>query len=157
MATTCADFLEADDFLQVVRMTPLVSIDLIVSDYAGRVLVGNRRNRPALGTWFVPGGRICKNERLDAAFTRIVDAELGISGMERSAARFGGLFEHLYSDNFAGADEITTHNVVIAYFLTLENTASVGRFDQHSRYIWLRPEELLAHDGVHENTKAYFR
>ncbi|MEM5386577.1 GDP-mannose mannosyl hydrolase [Paraburkholderia phymatum] len=157
MATTCADFLEADDFLQVVRMTPLVSIDLIVSDYAGRVLVGHRRNRPALGTWFVPGGRICKNERLDAAFTRIVDAELGISGMERSAARFGGLFEHLYTDNFAGADEITTHYVVIAYFLTLESTASVGRFDQHSRYIWLTPEDLLAHDGVHENTKAYFR
>lgn len=157
MTTTAPDFLKAPDFLEVVRMTPLVSIDLIVSDYSGRVLVGHRRNRPALGTWFVPGGRICKNERLDSAFTRIVDAELGIAGMERSAARFGGLFEHLYTDNFAGANEITTHYVVIAYFLTLENTASVGRFDQHSRYIWLAPETLLAREDVHENTKAYFR
>jgi len=157
MASTGADFLQADDFLQVVRLTPLISIDLIVSDYAGRVLVGQRRNRPALGTWFVPGGRICKNERLDAAFTRIVDAELGIAGMERSAARFGGLFEHLYADNFAGAADVSTHYVVIAYFLTLESTTSVGRFDQHSRYVWLSPEELLVRDDVHENTKAYFR
>jgi colanic acid biosynthesis protein WcaH len=138
-------------------LTPLVSIDLIVSDYSGRVLVGHRRNRPALGTWFVPGGRICKNERLDAAFTRIVDSELGIAGMERSAARFCGLFEHLYADNFAAVDAITTHYVVIAYFLTLENTASVGRFDQHSRYIWLTPEALLEREDVHDNTKAYFR
>ncbi|MDE1183038.1 GDP-mannose mannosyl hydrolase [Paraburkholderia sp.] len=149
--------LNAPDFLDVVRMTPLVSIDLIVWDTAGRVLLGRRRNRPALGTWFVPGGRIRKGERLDEAFTRIVDAELGIASMERSAARFGGLFEHLYSDNFAAQEEITTHYIVLAYALSLASTASVGRFDQHSEYAWLAPEELLARDDVHENAKAYFR
>ena len=31
----------------VVELTPLVSIDLIVRDRRGRVLVGYRRNRPA--------------------------------------------------------------------------------------------------------------
>ncbi|MBW8834431.1 MAG: NUDIX domain-containing protein, partial [Burkholderia sp.] len=90
------------DFLDVVRLTPLVAIDLLVRDADGRVLLGHRRNRPARGTWFVPGGRILKDETLDAAFSRIADAELGIAKLARSSARFEGVVEHHYSDNFAG-------------------------------------------------------
>ena len=39
--------LDYGEFLSAVRLTPLVAIDLIVTDEAGRVLVGYRRNRPA--------------------------------------------------------------------------------------------------------------
>ena len=62
-------FLARDDFAQVLRHTPLVSIDLIVRDRDRRVLLGVRVNRPAQGSWFVPGGRIYKYESLDAATT----------------------------------------------------------------------------------------
>jgi colanic acid biosynthesis protein WcaH len=145
------------DFLDVVRLTPLVAIDLILSDADGRILIGHRRNRPARGTWFVPGGRIHKDETLDAAYTRIVDAELGIPGLVRSAARFEGVFEHHYSDNFANEPNVSTHYVVLAYALSLAATDAPGRPDQHSDYLWLTPTQLLARDDVHENTKAYFR
>lgn len=145
------------DFLDVVRLTPLVAFDLIVSDAQGRVLIGRRRNRPARGTWFVPGGRIHKDETLDAAFTRIADAELGIAQLARSTARFEGVFEHHYSDNFAGEPDVSTHYIVLAYSLTLTGTAPLGRPEQHSEYLWLAPSELLARADVHENTKAYFR
>lgn len=145
------------DFLDVVRLTPLVSIDLIVSDAHGRILVGRRRNRPARGTWFVPGGRILKDETLDSAFARIADAELGLANLARSAARFDGVFEHLYSDNFANEPDVSTHYVVLAYALSLPDTTPLGRPDQHSDYLWLSPTELLARSDVHENTKAYFR
>ena len=145
------------DFLDVVRLTPLVSIDLIVSDVHGRILVGRRRNRPARGTWFVPGGRILKDETLDAAFARIAAAELGIENLARSAARFDGVFEHHYGDNFANEPDVSTHYVVLAYAVSLPGTAPLGRPDQHSDYLWLSPTELLARTDVHENTKAYFR
>lgn len=149
--------LSPTEFLDVVRLTPLISIDLIVVDASGRVLLGHRRNRPARGTWCVPGGRIRKGERLDDAFARVVETELGVAGVQRSAARFGGVFEHLYDDNFVAENGIGTHYVVLAYTLELDSNAPVGRFDQHSRYAWLTPEELLARDDVHENTKMYFR
>lgn len=145
------------DFLTVVRLTPLVSIDLIVTDGKRRILVGHRRNRPAQGTWFVPGGRIDKDESLDIAFRRIVKNELGVASAERSASRFFGVYERHYDDNFAGAEGIGTHYVVLAYTMTLSGTVPIGRFDQHSDYLWLLPDELLARDDVHENTKAYFR
>ncbi|BBU28207.1 GDP-mannose mannosyl hydrolase [Burkholderia sp. THE68] len=145
------------DFLTVVRLTPLVAIDLIVTDGKRRILVGRRRNRPAQGTWFVPGGRIVKDETLDAAFRRIVHNELGVASAERSATRFFGVYEHLYDDNFAGASDIGTHYIVLAYAMTLSGTVPIGRFDQHSEYLWLGADDLLARDDVHENTKAYFR
>jgi len=145
------------DFLDVVRLTPLVAIDLLVRDAHGRVLLGHRRNRPARGTWFVPGGRILKDETLDAAFSRIADAELGIAKLARSSARFEGVFEHHYSDNFAGEPGVSTHYIVLAYALSVASAQPVGRPDQHSEYLWLTPHELLARDDVHENTKAYFR
>ena len=145
------------DFLDVVRLTPLVSIDLIVSDADGRILIGRRRNRPARDTWFVPGGRIHKDETLDAAFARIAEAELGIANLARSAARFDGVFEHHYSDNFAGEPDVSTHYVVLAYALAVASTATIGQPDQHSQYLWLAPADLLARADVHENTKVYFR
>ncbi len=60
-------YLSAADFSTVIRSTPLVSIDLILTRPDGAVLVGRRQNEPAKAYWFVPGGRIRKDERLDAA------------------------------------------------------------------------------------------
>ena len=76
--------LDRESFLEVVRLTPLISIDLVVRDPRGCLLLGLRNNRPAKDCWFVPGGRICKDERLDEAFRRIAHEELGLA-LERSA------------------------------------------------------------------------
>ena len=54
--------LEPEDFNNVVRLSPLVAIDMIVRSPDGRVLVACRNNEPAKGRFFVPGGRITKNE-----------------------------------------------------------------------------------------------
>ena len=152
-----ASHLDRADFLDVVRLTPLVSIDLIVTDGNRRVLLGQRRNRPAQDSWFVPGGRVKKNETLDTAFTRVVRDELGIASVQRSASRLFGVFEHFYHDNFAGIEGVATHYVVLAYSLTLSGSVPIGCFDQHSGYAWLMPTEVLNRDDVHPNTKAYFR
>jgi colanic acid biosynthesis protein WcaH len=152
-----AAMLDEGDFLNVIRLTPLVSIDLIVTDGNRRVLLGQRRNRPAQDSWFVPGGRVRKGETLDTAFTRVVRDELGIASVQRSSSRLFGVFEHYYDDNFAGVPDIATHYVALAYSITLSGSVPIGRFDQHSGYAWLLPTEVLSRDDVHPNAKAYFR
>ena len=72
-------FLDKETFRTVVRSAPLVSIDLVVINSQGQVLLGQRTNRPAQGFWFVPGGRILKNEAMAAAFLRLSKAELGFA------------------------------------------------------------------------------
>ena len=65
-------------FKTVVESTPLISIDLIVRNKKGEVLLGQRINRPAKGDWFVPGGRILKDESFDNAFKRLIKSELNL-------------------------------------------------------------------------------
>lgn len=144
-------------FLQVIDATPLVAIDLIVGDDAGGYLLGQRTNRPAQHFWFVPGGRIRKNERLDDAFQRIVEMELGIAGVTRESATLLGVYEHLYEDNFSGTPDISTHYVVLGYRLPHPANLLSLPDEQHDAYRWMHSGDILADATVHPNTQAYFR
>ena len=150
-----APLLPRHQFLEVVARAPLVSIDLIVRDAAGSILLGLRRNAPARGYWFVPGGCIRKNETLDAAFARISRDELGVDA-KRAAARLLGVFEHLYEENAGDQPGFGTHYVVLGHALP-EGMTVTPPPEQHSEYRWLSIEALLDDPLVHEYTKAYFR
>src|SRR6266567_6476666 len=91
--------LPLEDFKNIVTQTPLVSIDLIVRQADGRVWLGRRSNQPAKGTFFVPGGRITKNETRTAAFERITLAELGVQ-IKLSEATFLGPYDHIYKEKW---------------------------------------------------------
>ncbi len=145
-----------DSFLEIVRNSLLVAFDLIARDPQGRVLVGLRSNRPARGFWFVPGGRIRKEETLPEAFYRVTREELGQPLELKRDARFWGLYEHIYEDNFAGEPGIGTHYIVLAYEVRLASTPETLPRGQHDGYRWLTPVELLADPQVHQNTKNYF-
>ena len=99
-------WLDRDTFKTIIDTTPLVSIDLLVRNAQGQILVGIRVNRPAQGYWFVPGGRILKNERLAEAFSRLTEAELGLK-LDIKHARYLGLYEHLYDDSIFTDGPIT--------------------------------------------------
>ncbi|WP_430525403.1 GDP-mannose mannosyl hydrolase [Burkholderia vietnamiensis] len=148
--------LPLDTFLRIVDATPLVAIDLIISNEDGAYLLGHRTNRPAQGFWFVPGGRIHKNERLDDAFRRIARDELGCSDLKRADAELVGIYDHLYEDNFGGAPDITTHYVVMGYKLRGNlNLVSLPNA-QHTAYRWATADEIAADRSIHPNTQAYF-
>ena len=147
-------YLAIDTFKAVVANTPLISIDLVVQNDDGEVLLGRRLNRPAQGFWFVPGGRVHKDETLDEAFVRLTAAELGQT-LRRDQANFLGVYEHFYPDNFCGTN-FSTHYVVLAYTLQIPELENLPA-EQHSAYRWFSPDVLLSNELVHENTKAYFR
>jgi len=152
-----ARWLPPNTFRTVIDSTPLVSIDLVVRNRAGEVLLGERLNRPAQGYWFVPGGRVLKNEPLDLAFHRLTQAELGYR-FERCAARLLGVYEHFYTDSLFGDAQAgpDTHYVVLGYELQLDaNVALTPPPEQHGRYRWWKPDEMCASERVHANTRAY--
>jgi len=138
-------------FLEIVRNTPLVSIDLIVRNRDGHIQVGRRVNEPAKGTWFVPGGSIRKDETLAAALVRISEGELGVA-LSPDDVRFAGVFEHFYDTNFAGVDGISTHYVVLAYVVQRTFDTDDLPAAQHSAWAWLSDPAMA---DVHPNTLAY--
>lgn len=147
-------FLDQATFRTVVSATPLVSIDLVVQNTVGEVLLGQRLNRPAQGYWFVPGGRILKNETLDSAFERLTQQELGAC-FSRKEATLMGVYEHLYADSVFG-DNPDTHYVVLGYHLRLPvDVQLVLPRIQHGHFRWWPLAEIRSSDSVHENTCAY--
>ncbi|MGY1882537.1 MULTISPECIES: GDP-mannose mannosyl hydrolase [Pseudomonas] len=150
-------WLDLPTFQTVVASTPLVAIDLVVRNGRGEVFLGLRVNRPAYGFWFVPGGRIRKNESLDSAFRRITQDELG-RPFERATARLLGVYEHFYEDSvFANAGfGPDTHYVVLSYCLELDDSTLQPPAEQHQQYRWWPQDELRFSSRVHENTRAYF-
>jgi colanic acid biosynthesis protein WcaH len=147
--------LDSATFLKIVELTPLVSIDLIIYNEAGEVLLGFRRNRPAQDCWFVPGGKILKDERIPSAIRRVALTELGLE-LDPALSKFKGVYEHLYGDNFAGVEGITTHYIVLAHEFHLLANIRINGDDQHAELRWWKVTDLLAGPSVHENTKAYF-
>jgi colanic acid biosynthesis protein WcaH len=150
-------------FKTVIDSTPLISIDLVVRDSSGRVLLGRRLNRPAQGFWFVPGGRILKAESMTAAFRRLTLIELGVE-VDITDARYLGLYEHFYDDSIYTGESngvaINTHYVVNGFEVVLTSaknlTANTLPAEQHGAYQWFSEEALMTSDEVHVHSKWYF-
>ncbi|MEL4271892.1 GDP-mannose mannosyl hydrolase [Shewanella xiamenensis] len=158
-------FLDQTTFSTIIACTPLVSIDLVVTNPNGQVLLGQRLNRPAKDFWFVPGGRILKNEPLSEAFKRLTRDELGHEFTIDQASLLGP-FDHFYADNVfsdsvfrenVSAADNTTHYVAIAYYLKLDSQLdNLPLAIQHGGYKWVDVPCLLSDEKVHIHTKWYF-
>lgn len=146
-------FLDKKTFSMVVKSAPLVSVDLVVINQQGLALLGQRLYKPAQGYWFVPGGRILKDETMADAFKRITLVELGVE-LELSQAEFIGPFEHFYKDNVTG-DDFTTHYIALGYRIIVDQLPQLPK-EQHCEYMWMSVEALLDHPDVHKHSKWYF-
>lgn len=148
-----------NDFANVVSNTPLISIDLILLNHSDQILLGKRENKPAKNDWFVPGGRVLKNETLDDAFKRILKTELGLEALRENAS-FIDVYEHFYPDSCFGETlpDPSTHYVVLAYAI---KTDSLQILDlpksQHCEFRWWDREDALSSNEVHHHTKSYLK
>ena len=147
-------------FQQAVAALPLVSVDWVLTNPAGELLVGQRLNAPARGTWFTPGGRIRKGEPLAAALRRVAAEELGLAGERAGAlAQRGepmGAWDHFYPDA-AFSPTVPTHYVNLPYAARLTeaevSALSLPVGEQHGHWQWLPLAQ--AADTVHEHVKPY--
>ena len=143
------------EFTTSISHLPLISIDLLVRNSEGNILLGKRENRPARGHWFVPGGRIRRMERFDIAFQRITNDELGLA-IDISDAEFQGVFQHMYDDS-AFSEEVGSHYVSIAMVLELGELELTNLPQiQHKEYRWFNLKEIIEDVAVHERTKEFF-
>ena len=149
--------LSNEAFLAVVDATPLVAMDLVVVRGGSQVLLGLRNNPPAKDQWFMPGGRIRKNETMQAALARVAQGELGLdlATLPHPPVHMGA-FEHFYPDNFASAPGVSTHYVVMGNLVHLPAITELAAADaQHSTLRWWPLAEAAQSPHVHRYTKDY--
>jgi len=136
--------LNEDTFIEIVKNTPLVSIDLIITNNKDEVLLGVRKNKPALNTWFVPGGRISKNEKIEDAIIRISENEIGVQ-LHIEDTIFIGAFDHIYEDNFANDPDFGTHYVALAFLIPLDYSIDLKRMPktQHNKVDYIHDRDYF--------------
>lgn len=139
---------------------PLVSIDLVLTNSDGQLLLGQRNNAPARGWWFTPGGRIRKNEPLDQAKRRVANDELGLPAAALERATPMGAWDHFYPDS-AFAPEVSTHYVNLPLWLQLTQGEETqlqlpqGTGEQHARWKWLALDQAATDAAVHAYVRIY--
>lgn len=158
--TAPAGLLPKAQFQRAVAALPLVSVDWVLTNPAGELLIGLRLNAPARGTWFTPGGRVRKGETLVAALQRVAADELGLSleGATALALRGEpmGAWDHFYPDS-AFSPKVPTHYVNLP-FSTRLSTVEVSALrlpvgQQHGHWQWLPLHQAAA--VVQDNVKPY--
>lgn len=147
-------FLEKEVFSNIIENTPLISIDLIIKNQENKILLGKRVNKPAKDSWFVPGGRIYKDENIEEAFKRLTLDELG-KVFEINKAMFKGVYQHFYEDNVFN-DNFSTHYIVLGFELVIKEELSLDKI-QHNKQKWFKEEELLKSKEVYSYVKDYFK
>jgi ADP-ribose pyrophosphatase YjhB (NUDIX family) len=81
-----AGFLRLSEFKRAVGALPLVSVDWVLLNPSGQILLGHRRNAPARHWCFTPCGRVRKNEPLGSCLQRVAVSELGLQVSDVQAA-----------------------------------------------------------------------
>ena len=139
-------YIPEETFAACLEHVPQPCVDLVV-EYDGGVLLVRRRNEPARGEWFWPGGRLYKGERLDDAALRVAQEELGFDVIVREQL---GVSEHFWeTTSVAGLD--SRHTVPVVY--RVEPTPADQQItldSQHDEYRVLRGPDASLHEYVRE-------
>ncbi len=146
-------------FKNTLKEIPLVSLDLIIKNKKGEILLGLRKNNPAKGYYFVPGGRIFKNEQVKDSIKRISLNELGFEITNKDII-VKGIYDHIYEngDNFLKDITFNSHYVVICCGYNCYKDINLNTLpkEQHNNYKFMSIKNLMIDDKVHYNVKNYF-
>jgi len=148
-------FLKKKSFLNIIDKTPLCSIDILINT-KNKYIFGLRKNKPASEYYFVPGGRILKNEIYEVTIKRILKNELGLS-INNLKFKIIGIYNHIYRNNFFNVKNINTHYFVCAIEIKLKDQIKLIKDSQHKKFILLTKTEALNHKRVHKFTKNYLK
>jgi len=147
------------DFKYTIENIPLISLDLIIKNKKREILLGLRNNSPAKGYYFVPGGRIFKNEQIKDSIKRISKNEFGFEITNKDIT-IKGVYDHIYKngDNFLNNVKFNTHYIVICCEYKYYKDIDLNKLpkEQHSNYKFMSNNDLIKDDKVHYYVKNYF-
>ena len=141
-----------EEYERIVTVFPRVCVDILLTDTAGRVLLLQRTNQPAIGQWWFPGGRIHIGETRHQAAHRKLQEECTLAP--------GGLTELGSFDLFFEIDQTTFHDVTILFHRRIPAGTAIITDTQASTYGWFKPQQcqdLGLHPYILHNIQVHVR
>jgi colanic acid biosynthesis protein WcaH len=137
--------LALEDYRKVLSTMPIVCVDCLVVNDNGDYLLVKRKNEPLKGEYWVPGGRLHKNERLVDAVRRKMREEIGVEvEILKSLGFFEEFFERTAEDASGGA-----HSISLLY-LVKPRSFDIRLDDQSIEWGWFKdvPPRLKQYPGL---------
>jgi colanic acid biosynthesis protein WcaH len=104
--------LPTEEYRRVASAVPIICVDCLVVNEEGQFLLVKRANPPLKDEYWVPGGRVYKNERLIDAVHRKMREEIGV---DVEVVVSLGIFE--YFDGTPEREDPGFHTVSIVYLV----------------------------------------
>lgn len=117
-------------YKEIHRNVPVVCVDIVITN-GKEFLLMKRKNQPEKGRWWLPGGRVLKNESLKDAVARFLKKEAGI---RRKAAHFLGFQELFFSPGYFPG--INAHTIGFVFKAKISANSGIFLDEQHSEAKW---------------------
>lgn len=134
-------------YKKLLEYTPVPTVDFVVV-HNGLFLLGKRKNKPAQGEWWVPGGRIWKGETQMTALKRKLKEE---TGMSPATVKFVGVFDAMFPDSMFGT---STHSITLLYLVKPKSIKSLGLDYQHGEFKWFKKIDPKWHPYIKEQLRS---
>ncbi len=125
------DFLPSSLFNEIMKSLPIVSVEALIVTADGLLFL-KRKIKPAKGEWWLPGGRIRKNESLLDALRREVKEE---TKLELTDCRLINVYSRVFPER---------HDITIAYLCTCKGNY-VTLNEEHSEYAFFKQLPIDLH------------
>lgn len=140
-------FIPDDLYRKIVEHVPIACVDIAIAAN-GAVLLVRRKDPPAVGQWWVPGGRVLKGEMLTETAARKAREEVGI---DCRVGRIVHTAEAIFPDGPFGQ---AIHSINSCFLLTPASPDFRPTLDsRHEEYRWVK--EIPS--GLHPYVAACLR
>ena len=116
------------------ELMPICCVDVVLF-HDNKILLVKRKNEPAKGEWWVPGGRVYKNEKLEEAAKRKIFEEVGL---KVKVNKMIGIYETIFEKSAFGKIDGGTHTINIGFLVEAEDKNLKIKLDKTSaEYKWI--------------------
>lgn len=137
-------------YKEIYKYVPIACVDILLI-CKNKFLLGKRVQKPAQNQWFLPGGRILKNETLAHAAKRKLKEELGID-TKISDFKFLTAQQTIFKDSALGGP---IHTINLVFILPLKSQPDISFNKQfHSEVKWFSKTDKNWHPYVKTITRT---
>ncbi len=134
-------------YKKVVASLPIATVDAVLV-WRGSFLLCKRKNKPAQGEWWIPGGRILKGESQQQALERKLREETGLS---IASSKFIGAFDALFPESAWG---VPAHCITLLYVVRPKRVGELRLDSQHGEFHWFKKIDSSWHPYLKQQLSA---
>jgi colanic acid biosynthesis protein WcaH len=137
------------DYKIILENIPICCVDIFIF-HNDKILLIKRNIEPEKNKWWVPGGRIYKNETIENAIIRKAYEE---TGLNVKINKIMGVYETMFNTGIYEDLKTGTHTINICSLVEIVNNNLIRLDDTSSDYKWIENIDNSYHPYIIKNLK----